>query len=181
MTSPIMWGAAAIFIAAGAPEVQISKTIPGETKTMTVVVEGIEKATRSVTVKKPDGTYEIFNMPREIKRFDTLKVGDRITATYYDNVVLQLRPPGSKPADSTSDSVKRADSGDAVTASHQRTITATIAAIDQKIPTITFTGPNGWKYTGKVQDRKALAQVKVGDKVDITWTEALIVSVSDAK
>src|SRR5688572_28782692 len=181
MTSPIIWGAAAIFIAAGAPEVQISKTIPGETKTMTVVVEGIEQATRSVTVKKPDGTYEIFSMPREIKRFDTLKVGDRITATYYDNVVLQLRPPGSKPTDSTSDSVKRADSGDAVTASHQRTITATIAAIDQKIPTITFTGPNGWKYTGKVQDRKALAQVKVGDKVDITWTEALIVSVSDAK
>ena len=63
---------------------------------MTVVVEGIEQATRSVTVKKPDGTYEIF-MPREIKRFDTLKAGDRITATYYDNVVLQLRPPGSNP------------------------------------------------------------------------------------
>src|SRR5688500_19304540 len=43
MTSPIIWGAAAIFIAADAPEVQISKTITGETKTMTVVVEGIEQ------------------------------------------------------------------------------------------------------------------------------------------
>src|SRR5688500_3132764 len=161
MTSPIIGGAAAIVIAAGAPEVQTSKTIPGETKTMTVVVEGIEQATRSVTVKKPDGTYEIFNMPREIKRFDTLKVGDRITATYYDNVVLQLRPPGSKPTDSTSDSVKRADSGDAVTASHQRTITATIAATDETTPTITSTRPNGWKYTAKGQNRTALAQATV--------------------
>jgi hypothetical protein len=180
MSHLLIWGAAVV-IASSAPAVQVSKTIPGETKTMTVVVEGIERSTRSVTVKLPDGTYEIFNMPKEIKRFDTLQVGDRITATYYENIVLQLRPPGSKPTDSTSDAVKRADTGDAVTASHQRTITATVAAIDQKIPTITFTGPNGWKYTGKVQDRKALAQVKVGDKIDITWTEALVVSVIDAK
>ena len=180
MSHLLMWGAAVVIVSS-APAVQVTKTIPGETKTMTVVVEGIERSTRSVTVKLPDGTYEIFNMPKEVKRFDTLKVGDRINATYYENIVLQLRPPGSKPIDSSSDAVKRADTGDAVTASHQRTITATIAAIDQKIPSITFTGPNGWKYSGKVQDRQALAKVKVGDKIDITWTEALVVSVTDAK
>jgi hypothetical protein len=44
-------------------------------------------------------------------------------------------------------------------------------------PSITFTGPNGWKYTSKVQDKDALAKVKVGDKVEITWTEAVLVSV----
>ena len=43
-------------------------------------------------------------------------------------------------------------------------------------PSITFTGPNGWKYTSKVQDKAALAKVKVGDKVDIVWTEAVLVS-----
>ena len=35
----------------------------------------------------------------------------------------------------------------------------------------------GRKYTSKVEDTKALAQVKVGDKVDIVWTEALLVSI----
>jgi hypothetical protein len=62
------------------------------------------------------------------------------------------------------------------TAAKQRTITATITAIDTGVPSITFTGPNGWKYSSKVQDRKSLENVKVGDKVDITWTEALLVS-----
>ena len=171
---------AALLIAA-VPAVQVTKTIPGEKQTMTVVVEGIEKATRSVTVKKPDGTYEIFSMPKEIKRFDTLKVGDRITATYYDNVVLQLRPPGSKDTNTSSTGVRRADDGNAMTASSQRTITATIVAIDPKVPTITITGPNGWKYTTRVQDREALSKVKVGDRMDITWTEAVVVSVSDGK
>ena len=62
------------------------------------------------------------------------------------------------------------------TAATQRTITATITAIDPKMPSITFSGPNNWKYTSKVQDTAALAKVKVGDKVDIVWTEAVLVS-----
>ena len=45
------------------------------------------------------------------------------------------------------------------------------------IPSITFTGPNNWKYSSKVADKQALATVKVGDKVDITWTEAVLISV----
>ena len=52
-----------------------------------------------------------------------------------------------------------------------------ITAVDATASTISFTGPNGWKYTSKVQDTAALANVKVGDKVDIVWTEAMLVSV----
>ena len=62
------------------------------------------------------------------------------------------------------------------TKAKQVTITATIAAIDVNTPWITFTGPNGWKHTSKVQDVEAIAKVKVGDKVDIVWTEAMLVS-----
>jgi hypothetical protein len=45
------------------------------------------------------------------------------------------------------------------------------------MPSITFTGPNGWKYSSKVQDKAALANVKVGNKVESTWTEAVLVAV----
>jgi hypothetical protein len=45
-----------------------------------------------------------------------------------------------------------------------------------KIPSITFTGPNNWKYSSGVEDKNALAKVKVGDKVDIVWTEAVMIS-----
>jgi hypothetical protein len=38
----------------------------------------------------------------------------------------------------------------------------THTAIDPNTPSITFTGPNGWKYTSKVQDTQALAKAKVG-------------------
>ena len=53
--------------------------------------------------------------------------------------------------------------------------------IDMNAPSVTFTGPGGFKYSSKVRDKNALAKVKVGDKVDITWTEATTVSIEDAK
>jgi hypothetical protein len=60
--------------------------------------------------------------------------------------------------------------------SGQRTITAKITAIDPKVPSISFTGPNGWNYSTRVQDKAALAKVKEGDRVDITWTAAAVVA-----
>jgi hypothetical protein len=161
-----------------------TKTITGEQKTLTATVESIEASTRSVTVKKPDGTYEVFYVPSAVKKFDTLKIGDKVTARYYENVVLQVKTPGEKAVDRSASAVTRASdtaAGTAGTAAHQRTITATIAAIDPKAPSITFTGPNGWKYSTRVEDTAALAKVKVGDKVDITWTEAMVLSLDSGK
>ena len=106
-----------------------------------------------------------------------VKVGDKVNARYYENVVVRLKQPGEPDVDSrakgTTGSEQVLPGG---TKAKQLTITATIAAIDTNAPSITFTGPNGWKYTSKVQDTEALAKVKVGDKVDIVWTEAMMVS-----
>src|SRR5581483_5224667 len=134
---------AAILVAASAVSAgaQVTKTVPGRTQRMTVTVEAIDSGRRQVTVKKPDGTYDVLYVPADVKKFDTLKVGDKVTANYYENMVLKVAPPGSAPKDEASAAVTRAASGAAGTAAHQRTITATIAAIDMKVPSITFTGP----------------------------------------
>jgi hypothetical protein len=36
-------------------------------------------------------------------------------------------------------------------------------------------------YTSRVADKNALKQVKVGDRLDITWTEAVLVSFDNVK
>ena len=182
MKSLKTYGAAIVLAAvAAAASAQVSKTLPGKLEMVTVSVESIEKSTREVTVKKPDGTYDVFYVPADVKRFDTLKIGDKITAKYYESVVLNLQAPGQKPVDKDSGAVTRTGDRNAATGAHQRTITATITQIDMKAPSITFSGPNGWHYSTRVEDTKTLGKVKVGDKVDITWTEALIVSIDDGK
>ena len=177
----MMLGAAGVLlIATHAVAAGQSKTIPGRTLTVTATVESIDFANREVVGKKPDGTYEEFYFPETFKRFDTLKVGDTITAKYYENIVLRLKPAGEKDVDTASGEVVRA-AGTSGTVSRQRTITATITALDPSVPSVTFTGPNGWKYSTRVEDTAALAKVKVGDKVDLTWTEATILSLEDRK
>jgi hypothetical protein len=56
-------------------------------------------------------------------------------------------------------------------------MTATIDALDKYNSSITFVGPNGWKYSRRVVDPKVFDMVKVRDRVDITWNTDVTVSV----
>jgi len=155
-----------------------SKTVKTEMRTDSATVEAIDATTRAVTLKKADGSYLTTVAGPDITRLSELKVGDTVNVKYYENVVVRVKRPGEADVVSgtagTTGSQQELPGG---TRAKQVTITATITAIDPDAPSITFTGPNGWKYSSKVQDPEALAKVKVGDKVDIVWTEATLVSV----
>ena len=170
--------AVAVLVSAAGTAAAQSKTVSSEVRVETGVVEAIEASTRSITLKKADGTYVTTVAGPDIKRFGEIKVGDKVTARFYENVVVRLKAPGESEgysaAKATTGSGQETPGG---TRAKQVNITATITAIDPQTPSITFTGPHGWKYTSKVQDKEALAKVKVGDKVEITWTEAVLVSV----
>ncbi len=175
-------GALALLATTISPATAQTKTITYETKVETVTVEAIEASTRTLTLKKADGTYVTSVAPASMTRFGEVKVGDKVTARYYENLVIRVKQPGEKDVDSSGASLtgsKAVHPGG--TAATQRTITATITAIDMAIPSITFSGPNKWTYSSKVEDKKALAKVKVGDKVDIVWTDALLISLDAAK
>jgi hypothetical protein len=162
-----------------------AKTIPGATETVTATVESIDRTNRTVTLKNQDGDYNVLVVPASFTRFDSLNVGDQITTRYYENIVLRKKPAGEPDVDQVSGGVTRsnptATGTSGRTAAHQRTITATVTAIDLNVPSITLSGPNGWNYSSRVKDKDALKDVEVGDKVDITWTEAVILSLDQAK
>ena len=159
-----------------------TKTIPGERETMTAKVEAIEHSTRTLTLRDPKGDLRTVNVPDEVKRFSEIKIGDTIKATYYENITLRVKAAGEPDVDTLHEGVTPAGSPKpAGTAAVQQTITATIDAIDLNVPSISFKGPRGWQYSTKVQDKNALQQVKVGDRVDITWTEAMLVSMAPAE
>jgi hypothetical protein len=169
-------------LTAGVAGAQV-KTLTGEVQTVTATVESIERGSRQVTLKDKDGNYEVLYVPRDVKRFDEIKVGDRLQFNYYETVTLRPHAPGTKPIDESTAgrTPNAATDKPGGTASLQRTITATITAIDMKVPSVTFKGPNNWTYSSRVEDKAALAKVKVGDQFDITWTTALVAGILDAK
>jgi hypothetical protein len=120
----------------------MTKTLTGEQKTVTATVEAIERSTRSVTLKEANGDYNEVYVPAAVKRFDTLKVGDKVTAKYYENIVLRLKAPGEASKDTDTAALTPGTGAKAGgTAATQRTITATINHIDANVPSISFTGP----------------------------------------
>jgi len=67
------------------------------------------------------------------------------------------------------------------TVAEQLTATVTVQAIDAKIPSVTIKMDDGSVSSFKVEDKKNLEGVKVGDRVQITYTQALAISVAPGK
>jgi uncharacterized protein GlcG (DUF336 family) len=93
-----------------------------------------------------------------------------------------MKKPGEAAVDVDSAALTRGEGQrPAGTAATQRTITVTITNIDPKATSVTVKGPNGYTYSRRVADKKAFALLKVGDQLDMTWTEAMLISVESAK
>lgn len=159
-----------------------AKQIEGEKRTISGTVEAIDQKARTLNLKNSAGEFVALDVPKTALNFEEIKIGDRVNATYYDNVTVRLKQPGEKDVDTLEGATTPAGGEKAAgTVAAQRTMTATVVAIDSKVPSITFSGPNGWKYSRRVEDKKALSQVKVGDRVDFTWTEAVLIERVAAK
>ena len=181
LVSMVVLAGSVLAAAPGAIGAQV-KTIPAETITATATIEAIEKGPRILTIRSDDGTVETIQVPPEVTRFSSLNVGDKITARYYSSLIVRLKKPGEPAVDVENAALTpSAGSRPGGTVANQRTITATITAIDPGVPSITVKGPNGWTYSRKVTDKKALSQVKVGDTLDITWNEAVLIAVTPAR
>ena len=158
------------------------RTIPEETVTATVTIEAIEQSTRLLSVRREDGTPDMLLVPPDFKRFSDLKVGDKITARYYGSLIVRLKKPGEPAIDVDNTALTpTTGAGPGGTVGRQRTLTVTITAIDPKVPSITVKSANGWVYSRKINDKAALAKVKVGDRLDITWNDAVLISAAPTK
>jgi len=152
-----------------------------EVTELTTKIEAIDKTARLVTLRDKDGESETIYCGPEVKRFDELKVGDTITVRYYESVAYAIRKPGQPsglPAATGTTKITRGQGArPSGTIARQETATVTIKAIDPKTPSVTVLTEDGRTVSFKVEDKKNLKDVKVGDKVEITYTEAAMISV----
>jgi Cu/Ag efflux protein CusF len=147
---------------------------------VTGTIEAISPTTREVTVKI-NGELHTFAVKPDVKRFSELKVGDKLNADYYEAVVMELRKPGDKaPQAASGGEVVRVPgmgtkpSGALV---QQQVASVEVKAIDTKTPAITVLTEDARIVTMKVKHPSRLKAVKVGDKIDVLYTEALIVGI----
>jgi Cu/Ag efflux protein CusF len=156
----------------------------------TATIQAIDATTRAITLRDESGVEDTYVAGPDVKRFDELKVGDTVKMTYYESVIVQVRKPGTKPAGTSGE--KPADPGidaamtrgqgalPSATAAVQARMTATIKAIDTAGQSVTVTTADGRTVTRRIEDKKNLEGLAVGDQIDVTYTRALLTSVERA-
>jgi hypothetical protein len=154
------------------------RELPSQTVTVAGTVEAIDQAKRVLNIKTTTGEFVALTVPESAKRFNELKVGDKVTAMYNNHVTVRLKPQGEPPVDSASVAKAGGEGprpGGLV--AMERVMTVTVAAIDTSTSSVTFVGPNDWKYSRRVVDPMVLDTLKVGDRIDVTWNTDVTVSV----
>jgi len=170
--------------AAAAPAEPVSGTVGENLVSATAKVKAIDLKTRHVTLQRPDGSLIKFVASDEVRNLPQVKVGDEVTVTYYESLAYEVRKAGAgTPGVAVSEGAARAKPGEkpGAIAGRVATVTATIEAIDKAARTVTLRGPDGETSTFKARDPQKLDRVSVGDLVDITYTEALAISVNEAQ
>jgi Cu/Ag efflux protein CusF len=178
--------ACSLQITVGAQDTQAAKTAAQGTEiaksaiTATVQITAIDYATRSITLRAPDGREQTLTAGPAVARFDQLKVGDSIKATYYESWVVEVRKSGSPGASATALSAKRLEKKPGGSVASVQTATVTVKAIDLVAQSITVETTDGRSVTRKIADATKLAGVSVGDQVDIVFTQSLMVHAEPA-
>ncbi len=147
------------------------------TTEVTGTITAIDATNRIVNVSFPDGTSQAVQAGPAITRFDSLKVGDKVTFKETASMVYAISTPGAAAAPDTQvvQAMPGAKPGGVVTKTQSTTVT--VKAIDPSAPSVTILTADGRTMSFLVKDPKNLAGVKVGDKVNITYTQSLMISV----
>jgi Cu/Ag efflux protein CusF len=169
------------------PSPSPSPAMPGKAEGAVVRVRGtvsaVDKENKTITLKGPRGRTLTFDV-QDPTKLETVKVGDPVVGTYLEAVAVQVRPAGSTtPSATVTESRAGSKPGDNPAGAIRREVSLTgkIVKIDTKAQRVTLEGPKGGQETIKIKDPKNLQGVKVGDLVEITYLQALVVALDKPK
>src|SRR5262245_48169028 len=164
-----------------APLIAQQSTAESKPVTRTATVVAIDKTNRIVTLKGERGNAAV-KAPEQMEGFDSLKVGDQVSATYYEATVVRVRRPGDPPASpDPQTTVTRKDRTAGSEIRREQTYTVTIESLDMTGRSVRVKRGQEPAITLAVREPKLLQGLKVGDTVDVTVYESLFVKVTPAR
>jgi Cu/Ag efflux protein CusF len=145
-------------------------------------IDAVDKTNSTVTLKGPRGGTVTLDV-KDPTKLDTVAVGDPVVAAFIEALALEVKKvPGATPGVKVIEASTSSKPGETPSGAVGRevVVTATITAIDRKAQTVTIKGPRGNTETIKVKDATNLKGVEAGDMAELTYTQALAVTLDRA-
>jgi hypothetical protein len=145
----------------------------------TATATGIDKATRTVTLKGPRRTLDVV-AGDEVRNFDQIALGQTVSVRYRRALSMELRKTRATPDAAVSQLAVRAQPGQqpAAAAGRALTVIADVVAVDPKKSIISLKGPRGNVVDLQVQNPDHFKVVKKGDQVEALYFEAVALAVT---
>jgi hypothetical protein len=173
---------AAAPVAAPAPVEQVEKPAMMEAVStmMEATVTAVDLESREVTLQNAEGDSVTLIVGEEAKNLPQVEVGDIVQVEYLEAVSVQVFEPDQIETGAEVVAAKAtAEPGEkpAGVVAEELIVVAEIMAIDMERELVTLQGPGGETKTVKARNPDNLKKVVVGDKVMITYTEAIAINV----
>lgn len=160
--------------------------VPGgmivDTFKATATVTAIDKSNRKVTIRSQGGKKSVVKAGPEVINFDQIRVGDRITVTMTEKLVVSLLEEGARSRDSESTRVDLAPRGGKPGVLMAQTMQeiGTVTSVDPKKHKATLKFSDGKSETYPVRPDVDLTKVKIGQRVAMRSTESLAIKMEKA-
>jgi hypothetical protein len=157
---------------------------------VSATVEAVDVTTRIVSLRRSDGEKVTVQVAPDVRNLAQVKVGDLVVARYYTALAAELRRRGDGSGETEAPVVEagaaRAAAGTrpAGAIGTQSRQTVRITKVDKKNNVVSFYGSDGLARSVPVrtpEGREFASKLQSGDEVELTYTEALAVSVEPSK
>ena len=151
----------------------------------TATVTALDPTKRLVSLKADNGREFTVEAGEEVRNFAQINVGDEVNVQYYQALAADVTKAETSDQSGAVLLGTRAAEGDRPAGGLGTVYTAivTIDAVDTAKSTVSFTGPEGKKHETTVErdeGREFISQLKPGDRVQLTYGEALAIAVAPA-
>ncbi|MBM3114440.1 hypothetical protein [Jeongeupia naejangsanensis] len=145
---------------------------------LTVQVTAIDAAKRKLTVQLPSGELADIDVGAEVRNFDQLKVGDKISTKISAAVAYELIKGGAGVRGTTeSTDSARSEPGQRPGGGWVKTetLTADVVAVDRKASRIKVKTPDNKVVEANVKNPAALEQIAVGDQIGVILRRSIAI------
>lgn len=153
---------------------------------VSATVTAIDPVKRTLTLKTESGEEIPLEASTAVRNLPQVKVGDRVTVTYFEAIGAHMRKPGDSTEATVDLGAGRTNPGErpgGVVAAVQ-TVPVTIVSVDTQTNTVRFFAEDKRVRTITVERPEAkayIARLKAGDEVIVTFSEALAIEVKAAQ
>jgi len=162
---------------------ETTTTLPSKVEieaiTAGATITAVDQAKRTFTVTGKGGKSHDFTAGPDMQNFGQMKVGDRVEASYVEELSISVNKSGMKPKLEEKTSVARAEKGGrpGMILTNSKEVVGIVTAIDHKARSFTVQGPRGNDFSATAKpDVKGFENVAKGDNVVINYKQTLTIA-----